>query len=449
LILEIQELKEEWAWDVTMPQGNWIDQYGITHHNCGKTYTGAHWTINQFIKHPEMTGLIAANTYSQLSQATLAELFKWLDEYNFEYVCDRKPPWPGARKFKSYENILSVRVGDKVAHAFTRVLSDPNPLRGLNISWAWGDESRDTPQNSHDVILSRMRETYGYQRSLITTTTAGEDWVWRRFFKNADGINFGFVRAKTEQMVPYNIISNDFYQNLRSAYSPAMAAQELDAEFVVVLEGRSYYTASAANEESGYEVQDYEIFVGMDFNFSPAPCIWEVGQVDDDDDVHFFDEISGKEVSSAELARRLAVKYGDYHIRIFGDASGNRGTTSNAGKTDYDQIAEVLAEHGCSFSIDVDQANPLVKDRVENMCRLLEDANGKRTIKYDPIKCPYLHEDFRKVVWKNGKVNGGDDCTLTHSSDGAGYAMMKLKPPMYGRTKIGKNIASNRGGLYD
>jgi hypothetical protein len=221
-----------------------------------------------------------------------------------------------------------------------------------------------------------------------------------------------------------------------------MAAQELDAEFVIVLEGRSYYTASPANEEFDYEPSDYELFVGMDFNFAPAPCVWEVGQIDDDGDVHVFAEISGKEVSSAELARRLAIQFGDYHLRIFGDASGNRGTTSNAGKTDYDQIAEVLSEYGVSFSIDVDQANPMVKDRVENTCRLLEDGNGKRTLKYDPNRCPYLHEDFRKVVWKNGKVSGNGDETLTHASDGAGYAFMKLLPPMGGKVKMGKNVGS-------
>jgi phage terminase large subunit-like protein len=406
----------------------------------GKTFTGSHFVISQVVNFPDQTGFIGANTYDQLSQATLRELMYWLDEYGFEYVIDRIPFWTKEKKFKSYNNILSIRVGNKTAYIFTRVLGDANPLRGIEFSWYWLDESRDTPLNTHDVIMSRLRESKTI-RGLVTTTPAGEDWVWKRFVWNKDA-RFGYIKAKTEDSAKYGIITQNFYLTLRSSYSPVMAAQELDAEFVIVLEGRSYYTASPANEEFDYEPSDYELFVGMDFNFAPAPCVWEVGQIDDDGDVHVFAEISGKEVSSAELARRLAIQFGDYHLRIFGDASGNRGTTSNAGKTDYDQIAEVLSEYGVSFSIDVDQANPMVKDRVENTCRLLEDGNGKRTLKYDPNKCPYLHEDFRKVVWKNGKVSGNGDETLTHASDGLGYSQMKLNPPMGGKVKMGKNVGS-------
>jgi phage terminase large subunit-like protein len=407
----------------------------------GKTFTGAHFAIKMFIEHPEKTGLIGANTYNQLSQATLAELFLQLDKYGLQYVVDRKPPWKNARLFKSYENILSVRIGDKVAHAFTRVMSDSNALRGLNISWAWLDETRDTPQETHDVVLSRMRETKGFQKTLVTTTTAGEDWCWKRFYRDGDGVNFGYARAKTIQMVEAGILSQEFYDNMRRAYSPQMAAQELDAEFVSVLSGRAYYTADTDNYDENYEPSEYELFVGMDFNYSPAPCVWVVGQIDSQGVAHVFDEISGLEMPTTELARRLAKKYGDYHLRIFGDASGNRGTTSNAGSTDYNQIAEVLSDAGVSFSIDVDQANPLVKDRVENVCRLLKDGAGDIVLKYDSNSCPYLHDDLRKVVWKNGKVSGDGDVNLTHASDALGYALYKLMPPMAGRAQLGRGIS--------
>jgi len=410
----------------------------------GKSFTGAHFVIKMMTEHPEMTGLICANTYSQLSQATLAELFLWLDRYGFEYLIDKKPKWKGTRLFKSYENVLSVRINNTVAHAFTRVMSNADALRGLNLSWAWLDETRDTPENTHDVVMSRMRETHGFQRSLITTTTAGEDWCWKRFFQGADGINFGYVRAKTIQMVEAGIIAQSFYDSMRAAYSPQVAAQELDAEFVSVLEGRAYYSADASNEEHNYQPDDFELFVGMDFNFSPAPCAWVVGQIAQDGIVHCFDEISAKEISTFEMARRLATKYPDHHLRIFGDASGNRGTTSNAGQTDYSQISEVLQAAGVSFSIDVNQANPLVKDRVENMCRLLHDGNNKLTLKYDPIYCPLLHNDLRKVQWKNGKLSGNGDNDLTHAADGLGYAMFKLLPPRSGKNVMGKNIASNK-----
>src|SRR5574338_231460 len=66
----------------------------------GKTFTGAHFVIYHFLNFPSLTGFIAANTYDQLSQATLRELFYWLGVYQIEYVIDRRPPahWGQARE---------------------------------------------------------------------------------------------------------------------------------------------------------------------------------------------------------------------------------------------------------------------------------------------------------------------------------------------------------------
>src|SRR5690606_23495434 len=129
---------------------------------------------------PEMTGFIGANTYDQLSQATLREFFYWLEEYGYEFVVDRRPPqhWGYNRTLKQYNNTVHVRnpKTGNVALIFTRVLGDENPLRGIEFSWYWLDETRDTPEITHDVVLSRMRETPDFMKGLITTTTNGEDW---------------------------------------------------------------------------------------------------------------------------------------------------------------------------------------------------------------------------------------------------------------------------------
>jgi hypothetical protein len=409
----------------------------------GKTFTGSHFAIMNFLEHPELTGFIGANTFDQLSQATLRELMYWLDEYRIPYVIDRLPPpeWKAPRRFKSYKNIISVKIGKVVANAFLRVLADGNPLRGLEFSWYWLDETRDTPKNTHDIILSRLRENKEYISGLVTTTPRGEDWCWERFVKKADGILYDSIHVETREAVEYDLISEQFYHSLLSSYSPNMAAQELFARHISAIEGRCYYTDAEENREYGYRPhRDLPLVIGMDFNFAPAPMAWVVGQVDDDDFVHWFDELSDTEISSRDMARRLAQRYGDFFLQIYGDASGNRGTTSNAGVTDFNQIAEELQEAGVDFTIDVDQANPFVRDRVENMCRLLKDANGKVSMSYDPENCPLLAGDFDKVFWKNGKPSDGGDCNRTHAADGAGYAVWKLFPPGMGNISMGKNI---------
>ena len=125
----------------------------------GKSFTGSHFAIELMQMHPEMTGLIGANTYDQLSQATLRELFYWLEFYRLRYVIDCRPPrrWQARRKLKDYNNTLHVRNprNGKVAMAFVRVLSNENPIRGIEISWYWLDETRDMPEIVHDVVVSR------------------------------------------------------------------------------------------------------------------------------------------------------------------------------------------------------------------------------------------------------------------------------------------------------
>lgn len=412
----------------------------------GKSFTGAHFAIQNFLEHPELTGFIGANSYDQLSQATLRELMYWLDEYGIPYVIDRKPPddWKAPRRFKDYSNIISVKVGNIVAYAFTRVLSDGDALRGLEFSWYWIDETRDTPQNTHDIILSRLRES-DYVKGLVTTTPIGEDWSWKRFVQGADNKLYACSHTPTIEAVHYGIITQAFYDALRASYSPAMAAQELEAKHVIVMTGRCYYTYDEETKQRGLWEPDPDLplIVGMDFNFSPAPMVWEVGQMNAEGTaIHWFAELSDIEISSREMARRLGNQFGNFFLRIFGDASGTRGTTSNAGVTDFNQIADELSLLNVEFTLDTDQMNPLVRDRVENVCRVIKDANGTRSMTVDPDRCPHLNADLERVCWKNGKPSDGGDCQRTHGADGAGYALWKVMPPNVGHAKIGKGISS-------
>lgn len=429
----------------------------------GKTFTGSHFAIDHFVNYPDITGFIGANTYDQLHQATLKELFHWLEYYGFEYVYNQIPPedWGEPQRWPSYRNILSVNVGDAVAYAFTRILSDPDALRGIQFSWYWMDESRDTPQNTHDVILSRMRESK-YKKGLITTTPNAEDWVYERFMKQArPGQRLkGTLHVPTIEAVRAGIITQSFYDMLRSTYSPLMAAQELDALHVNVKGGRAYYAFGDHNRKPQALWGDRrpdptkELIIGADFNFAPAPHIWIVGQVGyipryNEDGIHWFQEIAKNECSTVDMTYALINQFGrDFFYRIYGDRSGMRATTSNAGKHDYDQMAQVLGDEGCLFSIDSDTGNnPLVRNRVENMNRLAKDALGRVRQTYDPTRCPHFDSDVKMVGWKpnilrgQGRLDNGGNVQLTHASDGAGYAVWKLFPYQR-RALLSKNLPS-------
>jgi hypothetical protein len=234
-----------------------------------------------------------------------------------------------------------------------------------------------------------------------------------------------------------------------------MAAQELDAQHVNVNGGMAYYASSQANRRHrapwGFRAPDptRPLIVGCDFNFDPAPLIWVVGQMSEDRKrIHWFQELSGNRMSTPDMTLRLVNQFPGFHYRVYGDRSGIRGTTSNAGKPDYDQMAMVFVEHNASFNIDTDQGqNPLVKNRVENVNRLCRNGMGEVAMTWDPEKCPELDSDMKTVGWKTqvssgrGKLDDAGDNRRTHASDAIGYACWKLFPP----GQRGKIIPGNPG----
>lgn len=415
----------------------------------GKTFTGAEYVIHEMHKDPTRIGLIGANSYDQLSTATLQALFLRLQFHGLTYVVDRQPPkdWNVPRRLKSYNNTIQVRIGDQVALILTRVMSDPDiGLRGYEIAWYWLDETRDTTEYAHNVLLGRMRQQL-YRKGLITSTTNGEDWCYQRFAKARLGQHmYGSLHVPTREAVRYGILNPGYYNLLLSTYSPLLAEQELEAKHVNVSGGRAYYAAHSRNRcgvspwGTSAPDNDRPLIVGCDFNFSPAPCVWVVGQRgpnEYDHCIHWFREISATEVSTPQMGRMLAMQFPNFFYMIYGDASGNRGTTSNAGMTDYNQLGQTLADMGALYTIDVEPSNPLVKDRVENVNGLLMNALGDVRMTYDPQGCPLLDGDFKQVGWKRrsganlglGKLDDGGDFQRTHASDAVGYPCYKLFPP--------------------
>jgi hypothetical protein len=419
----------------------------------GKTRTLAAFDIRMLVDRPEIPGFIGANNYDQLNQATLKELFFWLEDHGFDYVIHRKPPAEWGRPslhLPRYHNVLSVRVGNRrVACAFTRVLSDADALRGIQFGWYTLDETRDTPKDSHDVILSRMRR-YPDPKGLIGSTTNGEDWGHQRFAMAKQGQRlYGSLHVPTTESVRHGIVSQGYLDTMLASYSELMAQQEIYAMHVNVGAGRAYYSFGEWNRMrrapwgADYPDQDLPLIVGCDFNFDPAPHIWMVGQISPaGDSIHWFGEIARTRASTPEMAMVLLHQYPGYTYRIFGDRSGARATTSNAGRHDYAQINEILATAGATYSIDSDQGNnPLVRNRVENMNRMGRDARGVTRQTYNPSTCPHFDSDVKMVGWKlttrkgQGALEDGGNKKLTHASDGAGYAVWKLFP--YGfRTEL-------------
>ena len=124
------------------------------------------WFIDQF---PKVRGFIGANTYDQLSGATLKACFEvWRKVYGFteysrenpagSYVVDKRPPAHFQKfiKLRSYKNVISFSTGQIT---FIGSLENYEAQDGKEYGWAELDETKDTKEEAvKDVILGRLRQ---------------------------------------------------------------------------------------------------------------------------------------------------------------------------------------------------------------------------------------------------------------------------------------------------
>jgi hypothetical protein len=177
----------------------------------GKSHVAGAISLDFAINNPEVRGFIAANTYSQLSGATLSRIFDcWANTFNViknrDYVVDRIPP-PHFKKFgaplKGYENIISFVNG---ATIFVGSLENYQAIDGTEFGWAILDETKDTREEAvKEVIVARLRQKgmwlnpitqaiskefkegyIGYNPLFILTSPAKTEWLMKWFELDKD-----------------------------------------------------------------------------------------------------------------------------------------------------------------------------------------------------------------------------------------------------------------------
>ena len=115
---------------------------------------------------PKVIGLIAANTYDQLSRATLLAVFRtWKDIFGWEeyhpksapggfYVIDKEPPAHFVKhghNFKSNNNNIYLANG---AVIFTASLDNYKAIEGIEVGWAMLDETADTTEEAGTSVIT-------------------------------------------------------------------------------------------------------------------------------------------------------------------------------------------------------------------------------------------------------------------------------------------------------
>lgn len=176
------------------------------------------------------------------------------------------------------------------------------------------------------------------------------------------------------------------------------------------------------NSENIKELEDRggPLWIGMDFNVDNMSAV--IGQKANLD-LEIFSEIVLPERSNTQMmADTLKSLFPNRKIYICPDASGASSKTSAPiGTNDH----TILRDAG--FEVVTNKKNPFIKDRVENVNRMICNGQGERHLFVDP-SCEQLVECLSNLVCPEGTIIPDKKNGLDHLPDGLGYLVNQLFP---------------------
>lgn len=369
----------------------------------GKSFAGALFAIYESIKNNKINGLITANTYRQLQNATLHTLFGLCNDLGINY------------KYNQNKGLLWI----EGAQWFVYSLEHYDNIRGIEVARFWADEMRDASADAFMVLLGRLRQGKDL-KGRLTTSPSGFDYLYDYFAGGKKTNEFRLINASSHDN-PY--LPEGYIETLKTSYDEKVFAQEVLGEFINITAGRIYYAFNRARHVSNDVTYNpsYPIYVGMDFNRNPMTAVICQSY---NDAAHIIDEIWIMSSNTNEMSELIRQRYGT-GLTVIPDATGKAIKTSSAGRSDHD----ILRNDG--FKV-IANGNPFRMDRYNTVNNLFE--KGRINIS---SKCIKLINDLEKVSYKEGTtLPDTGDALLTHISDALGYFCWYAFPILPVKTSV-------------
>lgn len=315
---------------------------------AGKSVAGAHWALKQIWTAPKDAGLIFTNTNKQLTTATLHVFMDVLAYYGFhrdyQYVIDKNPEpyFKYKSTFPKHDGVWSFFNGAQVV-----TFSLESMMRGITVSWVWGDEIQDATKDQLNIVLGRAREKGSPTRVLYTLTPPRRN-------PDIDEMIFG------ERAIPKVVAStydnkanlNEGYiEMLEQMYDPLTFQREVMGQQVQTT-GKAYaYAFDKSRHVSDKAVYNSNrvIILVFDFNKDPFVClaVQHGRNTDGTPYIHVVDEISLPDADIYQMCEVVKSKFPENifkkSIEISGDPTGrNRNIYDKKNRNAYQIIIDEL-----------------------------------------------------------------------------------------------------------
>lgn len=380
-----------WQHDVFEDQARF--RVKVCGRRSGKTFEDACELIAAAVNKREQVVWYVAPTYKMAKEIMWAQLKKLVPR---DYL-RRKPLETDLLMEFLNGSIIQLKGGE-----------DPDSLRGPGLDYLSCDEFAYLDERAWFEVLSPMlADRQG--RATFSTTPAGLNWAFDLFneqLKDPDWKSFTVTTLQSGGVTPAEIAKQ------KARMSKRIFKQEFEASFEAV--GNRVYDAFDVNLNVRPDIADIpskELLVGMDFNVNPMTCVLGV---DVAGQLHVFDSLEVETSNTREVGQELRNRYPNRTIIICPDPAGSARKTSASGSTDF----SILQEFG--FIIDAAPAHHEVRDGINAVNAMLEDANGERKYFMHPRCMPTLGRAYSGLTYKKD-TNIPEKNNLTHVTDAARY----------------------------
>lgn len=382
-------------------------------------------------------GLIGASTFGVLKKVIVPQFFEIMDGTDMWKTGKRATSW-GKSEMKAR---LIANCGCPEPHTcpheveiFLASLDDPDELRGMELSWYYIDEGRNTTFYAWEVLWGRLRQQ-GYDHAgWVCSTSNGYDWMYDAFHEDSTSdrhIDDARLHIAASMDNPH--LPPEYIEALHAQYHGRFFEQEVLGRFVGMTEGAVFFEW---DPKDGAREVPYDgslpLFSEWDFGMGDETVIlfWQLDHEEWRPDLNnsrvllkpikrYVGAMEDKNVTTGKWATRF-FEYCDEHFngrrpsQNVGDPAG-RQRDQNTGKS----TIELLAEHGIAIV-----AAP--QRPVDYAVNLLNSMMADHRVMVDRKMCERLTQALSAHKWpvdSNGqrKANRPVHDWTSHYADAARY----------------------------
>lgn len=189
-------------------------------------------------------GLIGASSYGVLRKVIQPQFFEVMEGTDLWKTGKRTTSWVKSEMKARLVANCSCKdrhACDHEVEVFLASLDDPDELRGMELSWFYIDEGRNTSKLAWEVLWGRLRQQGYNHAGWVCSTPNGFDWMYDQFHPESpvalpDAEWYGAPTYENKHLPP------EYVAGLEAQYSGRFFEQEVLGRFVGMTQGAVFFS---------------------------------------------------------------------------------------------------------------------------------------------------------------------------------------------------------------